>query len=100
METNELPKDLIPATVAARLVPSPRGGHTHPSTIIRWILSGRIAGWRRGPWWFVSQAEVLEQLQPVAQRQPRPQPRPAAERRAQEKRERWTRETLARFGIK
>lgn len=61
----DLPPDLINTSQAARLVPNPRGRASHVSKIIRWILQGRIRGWRNGRWWLVSRAEVLSQIKPV-----------------------------------
>lgn len=56
------PTEWISTTEAARLMPSPRRKKTHPSTIVRWVLSGRLEGRRRGQWWFVRRADVLALL--------------------------------------
>lgn len=98
--------DWIPAAAAARLVPSPRGKRTAISTIYRMVADGRLAGWTRaqnggqkGPrkWLFVRRSEVLALLTPVPRpRQVTPQVASAEERAAED---RWTKATLARFGL-
>lgn len=54
-DTAELPADAIHAGKAANLL------HAHVGTIHRWVLSGKLRGWRRGPGrrLFVSRAELL-----------------------------------------
>ena len=78
---------------AARLVPSPRG-KTHPATIVRWIMAGKLEGRRRGRWYFVRRRDVLALLhgEPVPVRQPVPDGRPA-------KVQPWSRRVLKEMGI-
>lgn len=58
METTQhsmpLPADLISTRAAAAAL-----GLVQTGTIIRWILKGRVRGWRIGGRWKVSRAEVL-----------------------------------------
>jgi excisionase family DNA binding protein len=49
-----IPDDLITTRAAAKLA-----GNCHLSTILRWILTDKLGGWRRGGRWYVSRAEVL-----------------------------------------
>jgi excisionase family DNA binding protein len=87
-----VPNDLISTQEAAALVRPPRGKATHVSTIIRWIVDGRLRGWRQGRWWMVSRAELLEVTRPV-----RVVPfRPAKETKAQR---RWAAKVLASAGL-
>lgn len=68
--------DWIPVGEAARLVPSPRSGkRTAIATIVRWILTGKLTGWKRGRWWFVRRSEVLcvGMPSPVASAPPLPE---------------------------
>lgn len=53
------PDDLIPIAEAAKRLPSHLPGkHVHIATVHRWIATGRLQGWRRGHYWFVSAADV------------------------------------------
>ncbi len=65
-EPAAIPDDLITVREASGLVPSPRGGRTNRSTLLRWINAGKLRAWKtRGTWILVSRAEVLELLKPV-----------------------------------
>jgi hypothetical protein len=88
--------DLISVSEARALIP----GRPSLNTVYRWIQEGTLAAVRRktGPRQrgrvFVSRAEVLSLVGPVEAT-----PNPEAEaRRARVKRERHTREVLARHG--
>jgi len=48
------PDDLISFAEGARLA-----GNCHRSTVLRWVLSGRLDGWRIGGRCFVSRAALL-----------------------------------------
>lgn len=50
---NTLPADLIPAREAATKL------RCHIAAIHRWILTGKLPGWKRGGRWFVSQADLV-----------------------------------------
>lgn len=52
------PVDLIHLHIAAQLVQTCR------QTILRWILSGKIAGYRVGHRWRVSRRDVIDLIQP------------------------------------
>jgi excisionase family DNA binding protein len=52
-EPPELPEDLMTTKEAARLL------KTCPQTILRWILKGKLPGYRIGYRWRVSRAELL-----------------------------------------
>lgn len=98
---DDQPRDLISTREAAGLVPSPRGSRTHLSTVLRWVLTGKVRGWRRGKWWFVSKAEVLALLVPV---DPAAPPAPARVKTVKEKdaeaRALWVRRVLENAGIR
>jgi excisionase family DNA binding protein len=49
-----IPADLISTRVAAKLL-----GGCNIATVYRWVMSGRLQGWRRGQRWFVRRADVL-----------------------------------------
>lgn len=65
------PTDLIPAARAARIL------GCHLATVHRWVLSGRLPGWRRLGRWLVSEADARALLVPVDAEAP-PRPRTAA----------------------
>jgi excisionase family DNA binding protein len=59
------PQDLIPLSEACKLGPRPaRGTRRHRSTVLRWVLAGRLRGWRSGGNWYVSKAELQALLRP------------------------------------
>ena len=71
MDTN-VPPDLIGLADACRLVPSCRAGkRLNVRTLYRWIAAGKVRGWKRNGYWFVSRAEVLGLPRPAG---PAPQP--------------------------
>jgi hypothetical protein len=53
------PDDLIPLSEARLLIPSRKGGRVAIQTLYRWILKGKLRGWRIGAYWFASRTEVL-----------------------------------------
>jgi len=66
MSDETTPNDLIPLSEACRRGPRPaRGKKRHRSTLLRWILSGKLRGWKVKQHWYVSEAEVREFLRPV-----------------------------------
>lgn len=80
---NDTPNDLISTREATTLLPSKRPGRkVHISTILRWVLSGKLRGWRVGGSWFVSRSELLSQVRLV---QPRRDDQTAAEAEARER---------------
>lgn len=57
---NAIPDDLIPLAEARLLIPSPRPGkRTNLATVYRLVNTGELPAWKRGPWIFVSRADVL-----------------------------------------
>lgn len=59
------PQDLIPLSEAAKRGPRPaRGKRRHRSTVLRWILGGKLRGWKVMGAWFVSASELEELLRP------------------------------------
>lgn len=61
-DPKNLPSDLITVKEAARLA-----HNTHQSTIRRWVLSGKMPGYRlAGRKFLVSRADVLAMIQPAA----------------------------------
>lgn len=66
MNTDEIPCDLITIKKAARLI-----GNAHSATIRRWIFSGKLKAYRlAGCRFLVSQADVLNLIQPFAKHKP------------------------------
>ena len=60
------PDDLIPLAQATLLgPPPPRGGTRQRCTLLRWIQSGKLRGWRVAGYWYVSRSELLAFLEPV-----------------------------------
>jgi excisionase family DNA binding protein len=60
-----IPQDLIPLSEACKLGPRPaRGARRHRSTVLRWVLAGRLRGWKSGGNWYVSKAELQALLRP------------------------------------
>jgi hypothetical protein len=58
--TSDRPDDLIPSAEAAQLLPSRKPGRcVHTSTVVRWVLAGKVRGWWISGGWFVSRAELL-----------------------------------------
>lgn len=71
-----IPTDLLTPREAARLVKA------HLSTVHRWIHTGKLRAYRRGPHrYLVSQADLEALLRPVTDILP---PSPAAQNRAHE----------------
>jgi excisionase family DNA binding protein len=69
----EPPEDLITTKEARRLM------KTSLCTIYRWVLSGKLRGWKRVGRVMVSRSELLALLQPMPVKpKPAPQPRPVA----------------------
>lgn len=95
----DMPHDLISRNDAARLL------GTCPQTILRWILSGRMTGYRIGHRWKVSRQDVLACVQRfgVAEANDRKlaeeQARPATKKELAD-REKATDEYLRRVGIR
>lgn len=90
-----LPADAIEAGKAARLV------RCHVSTIHRWVLKGRLAGWYRGKGrrlrrLLVSRADVLGMIEPA--RPTNGAPVPDCKTISAEV-DRQTRAVLGRFGL-
>jgi excisionase family DNA binding protein len=83
--TEELPDDLLTVKEAAKLLKPARGRRVHVSSVLRWVLQGRLQGYRRGHYWFVRRADVLALTQPVQVIQ---QPRMATARECQREQER------------
>ena len=88
MDTNDLPDDLIDTTEAARLL------RCHVATVFRWILAGKLPGWRRGRRHFVRRADVV-----AAWTRPKEQPPKLESRREVRERERWVDEVLKKAGL-
>lgn len=81
-EDRPLPDDPITLAAAAALLPSRKsGGRIHPSTVLRWVASGKVDGWKVGGVWFVSRAEVLGQVR-GQRRALRPGPRTQGQAKA------------------
>ncbi len=57
MNTTDIPNDLISRDAAAKIL------GTCPQTILRWILNGRIIGYRIGSRWRVSKKDVYACVQ-------------------------------------
>lgn len=94
LPTDPPPDDLIGLSEACRLIPSHRPGkRLCLPQLRRWIQSGRVRGWRRGRWWLVSRADILnlpaEFMPPPALIIPRAPRTPA-----------WARQVLERHGIR
>lgn len=53
---DSIPDDLIDLPGAAKLL------HVARQTLLRWVLNGRMAGYRVGHRWRVSRADVLQQI--------------------------------------
>jgi hypothetical protein len=67
------PTDLITYTQAAALVPSPvHGKQTHPDTIRGWVKAGRLRKWMVNGWPKVSEADVMQLLEPARVERLRP----------------------------
>jgi hypothetical protein len=91
-----LPDDLIPQSLAARLVPSRRPGKSvHVNTLRRLARRGRLRRWRFAGTWYVSQAELLGLFQPEAVEV---REMHCGATRAQL--DRWTEDVLERHGLK
>jgi hypothetical protein len=93
------PSDLIPLSEACKRGPRPaRGKRRHRSTVLRWILGGKIRGWRVLGNWFVSAGELEALLRPE------PATIPLAgvvqQRIEQTERERQTDEVLRAAGVR
>ena len=59
------PTDLIPLSAAADLLPRPRPGiKTHVRTVLRWIMDGKLQGWRLAGRWYVSRADLVAMATP------------------------------------
>jgi hypothetical protein len=64
--SEQTPPDLIPLSEACKRGPRPaRGRRRHRSTVLRWILDGKIRGWRVAGWWYVSASELDALLRPA-----------------------------------
>ncbi len=92
--------DWITLAQAAALVPSPRRGKkTHVSTLLRWILQGKLAGYRRGRWWMIRRQELLDLIEPT-EVVPCRLPATAGElKRRQRELDQWTAATLKKHGV-
>jgi hypothetical protein len=89
---------LVSLSEACRMIVSPRPGKkTHLSTIYRWILDGRLPAVRRGRWWFVRVSDIMR-LNVEFTARPRAS-LPIATTRQERAAQKWTDETLARFGL-
>jgi len=62
---SDIPPDLIPLGEACQRGPRPaRGARRHRSTVLRWILSGQLRGWKVRRHWYVSSRELEALLRP------------------------------------
>lgn len=62
--TDDIPGDIISIREACSLLPSSRPGRSlNIATMTRWILKGRLRGWRQGRFWFVARSDVVALLQ-------------------------------------
>lgn len=88
METTQLPDDAISTTAAAHLL------KVHPSTVVRWVMSGKLPGWKVEGRFLVSRADVLARVIRVAPAKPAPPPvfDDAARRK-------WVEEGMKRWGL-
>jgi hypothetical protein len=77
--------DWLTVRQACKLLPSPRTGRElNWRTMLRWILEGRLRGWRNGRWWYVRKCDVLAlpqqvsptTLQPAVKRPAKPDGKP------------------------
>lgn len=75
---NKLPSDLIDIATAAGFL------HVHGATVRRWIGQGRIAAWKVGACWRLSQADVIAMVKPFVPTDG-PRPRTTAEIEAEER---------------
>ena len=64
-KNTDVPDDLIGTGQACLVRPLPARGQRRRSTVLRWILTGRLRGWRSGGCWLVSRAEVEASFKPV-----------------------------------
>jgi hypothetical protein len=92
----QTPDDLIGLSEACRLIPSRKPGRRlHVATLYRWVLSGRVRGWRIGRGLFVSRADMLRLARPVDVAED-----PAAgELRSAAERAKWAEAVLRRHGV-
>jgi hypothetical protein len=64
--SEQTPHDLIPLSEACKRGPLPaRGKRRHRSTVLRWVLDGKLRGWRVAGWWYVSASELDALLRPA-----------------------------------
>jgi hypothetical protein len=92
-----VPGDLIPLSQVTRIGPPPSRGKRQRSTVLRWIRTGKIEGWRVLGRWYVSEAELRELLRPEPAGVPLVEGARLRGLAADRKRE--TGETLRRFGV-
>jgi excisionase family DNA binding protein len=86
----EVPDDLITTRQAARIL------RADPMTVRRWVLRGRLRGWRRGGGqYLVSERDVRAQLVPARRQAAEVAP---VSPRAQAARDRHTAEVLRKAG--
>ena len=78
----DVPGDLI-GLGAARVGPAPAKGQRRKSTLLRWIMCGRLRGWRSNGRWLVSRSELEEFLRPLPVQVPLRPEAVAAARRAE-----------------
>jgi len=67
IDTNhQPPTDLLSLTEAARLLPCSKPGRkVHVSSLVRWIQSGKLPGWKIAGRMFVSRSDVLNFARPI-----------------------------------
>ena len=87
---SERPQDLITSSKAASIL------GVHPHTVVRWVVAGRLRGWKVGGRYRVSESDVRAMTQPVRLDVP-PRERTAEEMRAGSE---AARERLRRMGVK
>lgn len=91
-QKSDLPDDLIDTAHAARIARS------NIRTVFRWIITGKVQGWRRCGRWFVSRADIVALFEPAAAVTARPA-RLVPTRREHTRRQRQAQEFLRERGI-
>lgn len=73
MSDETIPRDLVPIAEAPKYLKSNRPGKKVAlQTLYRWCLTGKLRCWKRGPWRFVSRADLRRMMkrETVAEQEP------------------------------
>ena len=89
---DHLPEDLIESKHAARLA------QCHIQAVYRWILKGKLRGWRRCGRTFVSRAELMGLFEPMPTQKEKPV-NDIPSRRDLKRNDKWVESELKRFGL-